>query len=255
MAVTDGVIFSSLRLTGYAAVLKTTEGQLLQAISGTLDSYEDSILVEALALHSCLDWTSHNLPSAKCILVDLYSEGTKCNSLKDVCDETYLDRFNSCYVVDCGARECYANVSEEEFGGGDTVRVKDSMEELEEKAKGFKREMEIVNTLNQLQSLKSMHETVIFDGMFRALQEKKKKKKEEILEQEDQEQIKLINFQRKQNCVRRICDNDDFEMPLKRKKSSEGVDANPTDELVTKNLLGSSAKVTVVSKPSGIRLC
>ncbi|KDP28953.1 hypothetical protein JCGZ_19516 [Jatropha curcas] len=52
----DGVIFSSLGIAGFGAVLEDAEGQYIQVISGVFPSYKDSHIVEAMALRACLAW-------------------------------------------------------------------------------------------------------------------------------------------------------------------------------------------------------
>lgn len=200
-------------------------------------------------------------------------KGTKFNSRKeDVIGETYLgiqlfrfyfkctrcsaeltiktDPKNSDYTVESGATRNFEpwrdedEASEKEKHKRNAEEMGDPMKSLENRTLDSKREMDILAALDEMKSMKSRHATVSIDSMLMALQQTAAEK-EKKLEEEDEALIKSIVFNKSNNYVRRISDdefddnnhfvqhstnNDEtFDFRAKKQKISEEFPHDPTN--------------------------
>ncbi|XP_022923549.1 coiled-coil domain-containing protein 94 homolog [Cucurbita moschata] len=200
-------------------------------------------------------------------------KGTKFNSRKeDVIGETYLgiqlfrfyfkctrcsaeltiktDPKNSDYTVESGATRNFEpwrdedEASEKEKHKRNAEEMGDPMKSLENRTLDSKREMDILAALDEMKSMKSRHATVSIDSMLTALQQTAAEK-EKKLEEEDEALIKSIVFNKSNNYVRRISDdefddnnhfvqhstnNDEtFDFRAKKQKISEEFPHDPTN--------------------------
>ncbi|KAL6553521.1 hypothetical protein OROGR_007363 [Orobanche gracilis] len=139
-----------------------------------------------------------------------YFKCTKCSA--EITFKT--DPQNSDYVVESGASRNFEpwRAGDEEMEEEKKKRTAeergDAMKSLENKSMDSKREMDILASLSEMKSLKSIHATVNIDAMLEAVQHLNEQK-ERMLEEEDEALIKsLFKGQRGVTFWRRIDDED-----------------------------------------------